>query len=107
MRWGHVRPGRVVHRRAAPGGRDDIAPGRDRRGPANALRGTGRAGAALASVGHRPDAVVGHSMGEVAAAHVAGALTLVDAARVICTRSRLMRTTSGRGAMSVVELSVQ
>jgi acyl transferase domain-containing protein len=54
-----------------------------------------------------PDAVVGHSMGEVAAAHVAGALSLDDAARVICRRSRLLRSTSGRGAMAAVELSVE
>ena len=52
-----------------------------------------------------PTAVVGHSMGEVAAAHVAGALTLDDAARIICVRSRLLRGISGRGAMAVVELS--
>jgi acyl transferase domain-containing protein/surfactin synthase thioesterase subunit len=56
--------------------------------------------------GLTPDAVVGHSMGEVAAAFVAGALSLDDAARIICTRSRLMRTVSGKGgAMAVTELS--
>src|SRR5690606_21999088 len=53
-----------------------------------------------------PDAVVGHSMGEVAAAHVAGALSIEDAARVICLRSRLLRRISGQGAMAVVELSL-
>jgi acyl transferase domain-containing protein/acyl carrier protein len=52
-----------------------------------------------------PAAVVGHSMGEVAAAHIAGALTLGDATRIICARSRLLRDISGRGAMAVVELS--
>ena len=57
------------------------------------------------SWGVEPAAVVGHSMGEVAAAHVAGALTLEDAARVICRRSRLLRRVSGQGAMAVVELS--
>ncbi|HZR98777.1 MAG TPA: type I polyketide synthase, partial [Chloroflexota bacterium] len=57
------------------------------------------------SWGVEPDAVVGHSMGEVAAAHVAGALSLADAARIICRRSRLLRRTSGQGAMAVVELS--
>ncbi|UQA57020.1 type I polyketide synthase [Polyangium aurulentum] len=51
------------------------------------------------------DAVVGHSMGEVAAAHVAGALSLEDAARIICQRSRLLRRMSGQGAMALVELS--
>jgi acyl transferase domain-containing protein/NADPH:quinone reductase-like Zn-dependent oxidoreductase/acyl carrier protein len=55
--------------------------------------------------GVRPAAVVGHSMGEVAAAYVAGALSLDDAARVICERSRLLRRISGRGAMAVVELA--
>lgn len=53
-----------------------------------------------------PDAVVGHSMGEVAAAHVAGILSLDDAARIICRRSRLMRRLSGQGGMLAVELTV-
>jgi len=57
------------------------------------------------SWGVKPDAVVGHSMGEIAAAHVAGALSLADASRIICLRSRLARRTSGRGAMAVVDLS--
>ncbi|MWA04973.1 SDR family NAD(P)-dependent oxidoreductase [Actinomadura sp. LD22] len=51
-----------------------------------------------------PDAVVGHSMGEVAAAHLSGALGLEDAVRVICRRGRAIRTVSGRGRMAVVEL---
>jgi acyl transferase domain-containing protein/NAD(P)-dependent dehydrogenase (short-subunit alcohol dehydrogenase family)/acyl carrier protein len=58
------------------------------------------------SWGIEPGMVVGHSMGEVTAAHVAGHLTLEDAARVICVRSRLLRRLSGRGAMLTVELSV-
>ncbi|HZN91893.1 MAG TPA: type I polyketide synthase, partial [Myxococcales bacterium] len=53
-----------------------------------------------------PDAVVGHSMGEVAAAHVAGALSLADAVRVACTRSRLLRRISGQGEMAVVSLTM-
>ncbi|HYH98360.1 SDR family NAD(P)-dependent oxidoreductase, partial [Hyalangium sp.] len=57
--------------------------------------------------GVEPDAVVGHSMGEVAAACVAGALSLEDAARVICVRSRLLRKVSGKGAMAVVELTLE
>jgi acyl transferase domain-containing protein/NADPH:quinone reductase-like Zn-dependent oxidoreductase/acyl carrier protein len=56
------------------------------------------------SAGVTPGAVVGHSMGEIAAAHLAGILTLEDAAKVICRRSRLMRTLSGSGAMASVEL---
>jgi acyl transferase domain-containing protein/NADPH:quinone reductase-like Zn-dependent oxidoreductase/NAD(P)-dependent dehydrogenase (short-subunit alcohol dehydrogenase family) len=54
-----------------------------------------------------PSAVVGHSMGEVAAACIAGALCLDDAVRVICTRARLLRRVRGQGAMVVVELSVE
>lgn len=54
--------------------------------------------------GLTPDVVIGHSMGEVAAAHVAGGLSLPDAAKVICRRSRLMALTTG-GMMAVVGLS--
>jgi amino acid adenylation domain-containing protein len=55
--------------------------------------------------GVEPAGVIGHSMGEVAAAHVSGALSLEDAARIICLRSRFLRQASGRGTMAVVELS--
>lgn len=55
--------------------------------------------------GVEPDAVVGHSMGEVAAAHVAGVLSLDDAARIICRRTQLLRAVTGEGAMGVIELS--
>ncbi|WP_345000658.1 type I polyketide synthase, partial [Tsukamurella soli] len=55
--------------------------------------------------GVTPDAVIGHSMGEVAAAVTAGALSLADGLTVITTRSRLMRRElSGRGAMALLEL---
>lgn len=59
------------------------------------------------SWGIEPHAVVGHSMGEVAAAHVAGALSLADATRIICRRSHLLKRVSGRGTMAVVELSIE
>ncbi|WP_394840411.1 SDR family NAD(P)-dependent oxidoreductase [Pendulispora rubella] len=60
------------------------------------------------SWGIEPAAVVGHSMGEVAAAHVAGVLGLDDAARIIAVRSRITRRhASGKGAMAVVELSFE
>ncbi|WP_309234554.1 type I polyketide synthase [Nocardia sp. XZ_19_385] len=55
--------------------------------------------------GLKPDVVVGHSMGEVAAAHIAGILHLDDAALLICRRSALLRTTSGQGVMAAVDLS--
>ena len=50
-------------------------------------------------------AVVGHSQGEIAAAIVAGALTLEDAARVVALRSRAPGAAGGQGAMAAVELS--
>ena len=51
------------------------------------------------SVGVVPDAVIGHSQGEIAAAYVAGALSLEDAARVVALRSRLLMKLSGAGGM--------
>ncbi|WP_228083590.1 type I polyketide synthase [Streptomyces profundus] len=56
------------------------------------------------SLGVRPDAVVGHSQGEVAAAHIAGALDLADAARIVSLRSRTIRRLAGTGAMASVPL---
>ncbi|WP_046317455.1 type I polyketide synthase [Mycobacterium sp. UM_Kg1] len=58
------------------------------------------------SWGVEPAAVVGHSLGEAAAAHVAGALSLDDAARVICARARMLRGVRGRGAMMVTETTM-
>ncbi|RSN48722.1 type I polyketide synthase, partial [Actinomadura sp. WAC 06369] len=46
-----------------------------------------------------PDAVVGHSQGEIAAAAVAGILSLEDAAKVVALRSRTLRALAGRGGM--------
>ncbi|MDV3136805.1 sulfolipid-1 biosynthesis phthioceranic/hydroxyphthioceranic acid synthase, partial [Mycobacterium sp. 29Ha] len=60
--------------------------------------------AALEAYGVRPGAVIGHSLGEAAAAVVAGALSLEDGVRVICRRSRLMTRIAGAGAMASVEL---
>ncbi|MEU5367250.1 type I polyketide synthase [Streptomyces sp. NPDC005925] len=58
------------------------------------------------SVGVRPDAVLGHSQGEIAAACVAGALSLEDAARVVALRSQAIAARlSGRGGMASVALS--
>ncbi|WP_433859674.1 type I polyketide synthase [Streptomyces kronopolitis] len=54
--------------------------------------------------GVEPAAVVGHSQGEIAAACVAGALTLEDGARVVALRSQAIRALSGRGGMVSVAL---
>lgn len=51
-----------------------------------------------------PDAVIGHSMGEITAAVVAGALSLNDGLRVVAVRSRLMARLAGQGAMASLEL---
>ncbi|MFJ8492654.1 type I polyketide synthase [Streptomyces sp. NPDC094038] len=56
------------------------------------------------SHGVRPDAVVGHSQGEIAAAYVAGALTLDDSARVVALRSRALGALAGGGGMVSVAL---
>ncbi|XDV63632.1 type I polyketide synthase [Streptomyces sp. R33] len=58
------------------------------------------------SVGVKPDAVLGHSQGEIAAACVAGALSLEDAARVVALRSQaIAKELAGRGGMASVALS--
>ncbi|MEU0039655.1 acyltransferase domain-containing protein [Streptomyces sp. NPDC006333] len=57
------------------------------------------------SFGVRPAAVVGHSQGEIAAAVVAGALSLQDGARVAALRSRAITALAGQGGMVSVALS--
>ncbi|MDP7729209.1 MULTISPECIES: type I polyketide synthase [Mycobacterium] len=59
------------------------------------------------SHGVRPDLVIGHSMGEVAAAVVAGALTPAEGLRVTATRSRLMAPLSGQGGMAILGLDAE
>ncbi|CAO5162700.1 Polyketide synthase GfsD [Frankia sp. AiPs1] len=54
--------------------------------------------------GVTPSAVVGHSQGEIAAAHIAGALTLDDAARIVALRSRAITTIGTPGAMASINL---
>ena len=56
------------------------------------------------SHGVTPDAVIGHSLGEVTAAVIAGALTVEDGLRVIATRSRLMSRLAGQGAVALLTL---
>ncbi|MFE7927868.1 type I polyketide synthase [Streptomyces sp. NPDC057456] len=64
--------------------------------------------AVWAAVGVLPDAVVGHSQGEIAAACVAGALSLETAARIVAVRSRAIAATlSGRGGMASVALDAE
>ncbi|MEU8191149.1 type I polyketide synthase, partial [Micromonospora carbonacea] len=56
------------------------------------------------SLGVRPGGVVGHSQGEIAAACVAGALTLEDAAKIVALRSQVLVDIAGRGGMVSVAL---
>ena len=55
------------------------------------------------SWGIEPAAVVGHGLGEVAAAHVAGAIGLDDAAQLVCARTRAIRRTSDRTARAFLK----
>ncbi|MFF4219394.1 SDR family NAD(P)-dependent oxidoreductase [Streptomyces nondiastaticus] len=61
--------------------------------------------ALLAHYGVRPQAVVGHSVGEVAAAYVCGALDLPAAARVVAERSLAQAATAGKGRMAAAALT--
>lgn len=58
------------------------------------------------ALGIHPDAVLGHSQGEIAAAYVAGALSLRDAAKVVALRSRAVRAIAGTGGMVSIASSL-
>jgi acyl transferase domain-containing protein/NADPH:quinone reductase-like Zn-dependent oxidoreductase/short-subunit dehydrogenase involved in D-alanine esterification of teichoic acids/acyl carrier protein len=57
--------------------------------------------------GVHPDVVIGHSQGEIAAAHVAGGLSLQDAAQVVARRGQALAKLAGRGGMLSVSLATR
>ena len=59
------------------------------------------------ALGVHPDAVLGHSQGEIAAAYVAGALSLRDAAKVVALRSKAISAIAGTGGMVSIPLPVE
>ncbi len=61
----------------------------------------------LRAWGIAPDAVIGHSVGEIAAAHIAGILSLDEAIRLVSIRGRIMQQATGMGKMVAVSTTVE
>ncbi|GAA3747673.1 type I polyketide synthase [Salinactinospora qingdaonensis] len=89
-------------------GHEPWTPGREPRGVAGVQQATFTVQVALAEVwrtrGVIPEMVVGHSLGEVAAAHVAGVLSLDDAARLVCARSAVLADAAAEGGLLATAL---
>jgi acyl transferase domain-containing protein/acyl-CoA synthetase (AMP-forming)/AMP-acid ligase II/SAM-dependent methyltransferase len=61
----------------------------------------------LGSYGFVSDAVIGHSQGEIAAAHIAGVFSLADAAKIVALRSQAVTALSGSGAMASIVMPAE
>ena len=61
----------------------------------------------LTEIGLMPTATYGHSIGEIAAAHFAGAISLVDAAKIVFLRSKYQHALAGKGGMAAVALGAE
>ncbi len=101
----------VIHKYSGFSIRELIAEGRLPSGPMQVQPALFTIQVALASLwlerGYRPAFVIGHSMGEVAAACIAGILSPEDSARLICRRAECLQRFSGKGAMVISSASAQ